>query len=701
MSLTVTSQSSDKLSAVRLGIVLRGGGAKGLALLGAVAELERALVEKPQAYGGTSAGGLLAVALAAGYSADQLVPILQNQSFLDFLEREWSPDAYSEPWNSSSSPQDRTLLIPLLWGLMRLAIGTLGLRTRGGMFSTEPIGRWILQLLRWRPRGGVLPNEPDLQTDTRLGALSAGFMAVASSTGVPNSVIFSNRETPTVDALFAARCTMSIPGVFNPVLYGGDLLMDGGLIANFPLEQFGKTFPEARALGIFLCDTQSSAQQSDWSTSPFSILKASFAVFLGQDELQIVREQRKSVVWIDVTPIQTLDFDLSAEDKELLLECGRVGAWRWLRENADDPIIRKEAVPSEENFREEVDRLRSLRFAARERWKAKHRERRFAIAVCLTIPVLLILGVLVGSGFAISRVTQRHLPSRNRVLNVALVLNGNAEYAQTAARAFQHELEARLSNTDYVARVELAEGRPETNKEQENTVIFHGLIARFSTTPDYLVTIGTQVSIFARDNYLGQIPLIFVSVTDPVDAGLVRSFEADRARGNIAGVAYGDISAGVQFLHQAFPGARLGFYYGSSIRQDKFVAARLATCCPEVISFDGLHVPQMNNIDLLFGWYHLDQDFLSVKSRFAGAIVAGNEVNMTRGAVAMLADNDEETGSLAVSKVLFPNLVNGVGLGDIPVLRVTAKKFAINRAVARSHGLTVAATLPAGTKVFE
>jgi hypothetical protein len=392
---------------------------------------------------------------------------------------------------------------------------------------------------------------------------------------------------------------------------------------------------------------------------------------------------------------------LGLVNKELLLKCGRVGAWRWLRENVDDPIVRKDAVPSEQDFREEVDRLRSLRFAARERWKAKHRKRRFAIAVCLVTPILLILGVLVGSGFVISRVTQRHLPSRNRVLNIAVVLNGNAEYTDTALRAFDHELGLRLANTDFVPRIEMAQGRPEANKEQENKAIFHELIARFSGTPDYLVTIGTQVSIFARNNYLGQIPLIFISVTDPVDAGLVKSFDADRTRGNIAGVAYGDINAGVQFLHRVFPGARLGFYYSSNIRQDKFVAGRLANCCPEVSSFDGVQMPQMNNIDLLFGWYYLDQDFLSVKSRFSGAVVAGNEANMTRGAVAMLADNDEETGSLAVSKILLPNLANGVGLGDMPVLRVTTKKFAINKTVARIHGLTVAATLPAGTKVFE
>ena len=696
---------------VSVGVVLRGGGVKGLALLGAVAELERALRIQPTAYGGTSAGGLLAIALASGYSADQLIPALRNQSFLDFLDSDWQPDTYLEPWASVASHRTPSFLLSFVAGFLRLATGALGLRTRGGMYSSESVGRWVMHLLRWRPRAGILPPEPDIQVDTRLGTFPCGVLTVASSTAPQNCVIHSSNTTPDFDACLAARCTMSIPGVFHPIPLGGDLLMDGGLVANFPLAQFSATFPTTRTIGVFLCDAESSARGRDWTTSPLGIVKASLAIFLGQDELQIVREHKASVVWIDVNPIQTLDFDLSDEDKTLLLECGRVGALRWLRENKTDPIVRQEFVPTDQDFAQHTERLRDMRFAARQRWKIRHRNRRLLLTFASIMPVLLVIALLLGGGVALSRlhpgVTNHGANSgdiQRRVLNVAVVLNGEAEYTATAERAFREKLADGLKHTVFVPRVEVAIGRPESNSDNENRRIFDELLGRFDSTPDYLVTVGTQVSVFAKKNYLGRIPLVFIAVTDPIDAGLVRNFEPDRARGNIGGVAYADILGGVRLLERAFPDARIGFYYSSKIPQDQRVATMLAASCPEVTRIDDMRSPpatSMNNIDLLFGWYYFSRNFLVIRQKFPGAMVAGNEADMTRGAVAMLANNDLDAGSLAATRVLLPTVLQGVILADEPILRVSSHRFAVNRKIARHHGLALANRLPAGTVEYE
>src|SRR5258708_33017346 len=121
------------------------------------------------------------------------------------------------------------------------------------------------------------------------------------------------------------------------------------------------------------------------------------------------------------------------------------------------------------------------------------------LVVVVAAAVFLLLGFLVGVGFAISRATQRQAESDRRVLNVAMVLNGNVEYTQTTARAFQHELESELKNTPYIARIEIAEGSAEKNREANNRTVFNELLARFSTKPDYLVTFETQVTILQTD----------------------------------------------------------------------------------------------------------------------------------------------------------------------------------------------------------
>lgn len=283
--------------------------------------------------------------------------------------------------------------------------------------------------------------------------------------------------------------------------------------------------------------------------------------------------------------------------------------------------------------------------------------------------------------------------------------HGQATYTVTAERAFQNQIELALKDSGYVPRFEIAVGKPDSSSDKENDQIFRELLKRFDSGPDYLATVGTQVSIFAKEHYLGRIPLIFIAVTDPIAVGLVKGFDPDRARGNIGGVAYGDVPSGVRFLQQSFPGAHIGFYYNSQIPQDKIVANGLGSCCPEIGLFDEIQNPlgtsPMDDIDLLFGWYYFNRNFIEIKNKFHGAMVAGNEADMTRGAVAMLANNDEEAGSLGATQVLLPTLLQGTSLSDERIMRVKSRKFAINRKVARRHGLSVANHLPAGTVEYE
>jgi ABC-type uncharacterized transport system substrate-binding protein len=135
------------------------------------------------------------------------------------------------------------------------------------------------------------------------------------------------------------------------------------------------------------------------------------------------------------------------------------------------------------------------------------------------------------------------------------------------------------------------------------------------------------------------------------------------------------------------------------------VAKVLSVCCKQVKVIDVASGPvetQLNGtLDLLFGWYYLNGNFLGVKSKVAVAIVAGNERDMTRGAIAMLANNDAEAGTLAAKQILLPNLLKGISLSDTAIVRVSTRRFAINRTAARRHGITVALTLPRETVEFQ
>src|SRR6266850_4277764 len=74
-------------------LIMKGGGVKGLAYLGAIAVLEQRY--EFEWFIGTSAGAIVAVLMGAGYTTAELTLILQNKRFKDFFDATW----YQQPTN--------------------------------------------------------------------------------------------------------------------------------------------------------------------------------------------------------------------------------------------------------------------------------------------------------------------------------------------------------------------------------------------------------------------------------------------------------------------------------------------------------------------------------------------------------------------------------------------------------------------------
>jgi NTE family protein len=71
-------------------LVFEGGGVKGVAYVGALKELEkRDILANIERIGGTSAGAINAVLLAAGYTPTETTKILFGLDFRNFLDDNW------------------------------------------------------------------------------------------------------------------------------------------------------------------------------------------------------------------------------------------------------------------------------------------------------------------------------------------------------------------------------------------------------------------------------------------------------------------------------------------------------------------------------------------------------------------------------------------------------------------------------------
>lgn len=193
----------------RIGLVLSGGGARGLAHVGVLKALEAQSVPVDLVVGtsmGAIIGGLYASGMRAADIERELARVRWDEVFASRIAR---PDL-----SQRRKEQDFELSSTLEFGVR----GTELLLPQGAVSSTG-----LESLLRRY----TLP----VRHISSFDALPRPFRAVATDmeTGAP--VVLSGG-----DLALALRSSMSVPGVFAPVEREGRVLGDGGLVDNLPVD---------------------------------------------------------------------------------------------------------------------------------------------------------------------------------------------------------------------------------------------------------------------------------------------------------------------------------------------------------------------------------------------------------------------------------------------------------------------------------
>lgn len=317
------SESVSKSSEKKYGLVMNGGGVKGLAFVGALLEFEETLDIEFTAFGGASAGAISAGVLALGYSPSELEIILSNVPFDAFL-RPWSierdqsplePKTY-KPSNWSRIKSAGVWLLTPLWAPLRAGVFAYRILMTSGLYETSPVG----DFLRWlKERKGVLGPSNKL-------------VVVASSKG-PDEKSGTRVFVDERDWIGAIRASMAIPIFFKAMQWGEYELVDGGVLDNFPLTKFKENVPEHTAIGMYLYTSQREVRNSDPKSGLVGRVKYLFSLWMSQEEEEKISNHDGLVVRIDVAPIGTVDFGLEAEDKEFLINCGRLAAREFLAAN--------------------------------------------------------------------------------------------------------------------------------------------------------------------------------------------------------------------------------------------------------------------------------------------------------------------------------------------------------------------------------
>ncbi|HXO63181.1 MAG TPA: patatin-like phospholipase family protein, partial [Steroidobacteraceae bacterium] len=193
----------------RIGLVLSGGGARGVAHVGVLKVLEDMHVPV-DAIAGTSMGAVVGGLYASGLSAREIEKIMTSLNWQDAF-RDRPP---REDLTLRRKQEDQSFLVKFPLGV------------RGGRILL-PKGLIEGQSLNELLRRLTLP----VVRITKFDDLPTRFRAVATDLESGEPVVLDSG-----DLTSAMRASMSAPGIFAPVEREGRILVDGGIADNVPVD---------------------------------------------------------------------------------------------------------------------------------------------------------------------------------------------------------------------------------------------------------------------------------------------------------------------------------------------------------------------------------------------------------------------------------------------------------------------------------
>jgi len=248
--LAVVFFAAAPLFGQRVGLVLSGGGAKGLAHIGVLRALEENNI--PVDYvTGTSMGSIVGALYSMGYTPDEMEQLFHSEEFFNWLEGK-APEKlryfFKEPDPSAA------------W------------------FSLK-FNRDTNSVKAYLPTNFISSYQMDFAFEELMGpaAAAAGynfdslmvpFRCVASDVYKKKSIKFDSDHLST-----AVRSSMSIPFYFKPVVYRDGLLFDGGIYNNCPIDVMIEDFAPDYIIGVKVSANNANPAEDDLMTMVYNMIE--------------------------------------------------------------------------------------------------------------------------------------------------------------------------------------------------------------------------------------------------------------------------------------------------------------------------------------------------------------------------------------------------------------------------------------------
>lgn len=274
LSLVYAQVSSE--NRLKYGISLSGGGAKGLAHIGLLKMIDSLQIQVDYLTG-TSMGGVIGSFYAAGYSADSIEQIVSGVDWNRVLSNR---QAYNRIVLPEKNAYDAYAFeFPVKRGIPSLP---------GSLIEGQYLSQ-ILSKYLFHTRG--IHNFNKLPIPLKMVAVD-----------------ILNGDTVRMQSGFlplSVRATLSIPAVFSPTIIGKQILVDGGLNRNYPVEEVRKMGANVVIGGY----TGYTLQNEEALQNPFKLINQTYAFRALEDAAQQIQLADTTLNFVEaLKPFAVSDF---------------------------------------------------------------------------------------------------------------------------------------------------------------------------------------------------------------------------------------------------------------------------------------------------------------------------------------------------------------------------------------------------------
>lgn len=286
-------------------LVCKGGGVKGIALVGALSFFEEeGYIWKRVA--GTSVGAIVASLVAVGYSAKEIKNIMFNLDFNQFADK------------------DTLQSIPLVGLITSLLISK-------GIHSGDYVENFLTE--KFERKGKKYFRDIYSDGKSRLKVIATDVTRHKLIT-LPDDLVEYNINPLDFEIAKAVRMSLSIPFFYEPmVLNMGKTpcyIVDGGLLSNFPIWIFDvKDNPRWPTFGFNLYDNVEKTSINSNGFIPY-LIDVIETSLLTSEEIYFKDCDAVRIVNIPTLGINTTDFNISKDQMRYLYKSGYMSAKAFL-----------------------------------------------------------------------------------------------------------------------------------------------------------------------------------------------------------------------------------------------------------------------------------------------------------------------------------------------------------------------------------